>query len=237
MKLKYKITLILLVLVSTLALISVFNKGAIFKFSQQVDSLRVVDFPKAKQSKLLFSDVNGSTWVLDATYQSKKNIKFDDNKIYFKHSEITNDDWDYISIDPNKQKWVNYTWEFDIKRMTEFREFAFNFRNLDFDNRYRYRFEDNKIFFDKKVRGQWINNIASINYPLALNKSYHVKIDVVDSIMRCYVDGDLKLENVDTDIPTGTIAIILWEDDGKTQIEAEVSNNIVYALHRSLGSE
>lgn len=233
MKLKYKIALTLLVLVSVLALISAFNKGAIFHFSQHDDSQRVVDFPNAKKGKLLFSDVNGSNWLLDATYQSKKNIKFDGSKIHFKHLEVTNDDWDYISIDPNKQKWVNYTWQFDIKRMTEFREFAFNFRNLDFDNRYRYRFEDNKIFFDKKVRGQWINNIASIDYPLALNQSYHVKIDVVDSIMRCYVDDVLKLENVDTDIATGTIAIILWEDDGKTQIEAEVSNNIVHALHRS----
>ncbi len=48
--------------------------------------------------------------------------------------------------------------------------------------------------------------------------------------MRCYVDGVLKLENVDTDIATGTIAIILWEDDGQTNIEAEVSNNVVHRL-------
>mgnify|MGYP000864593213 CR=1 FL=1 len=222
-----------LLLIITIISIGIFNKRLASNFAQQPDAQRVVDFPIAKKGKLLFSDKDGSAWMLDDTYQSKKNIKFNGSTIHFKHSEVTKDDWDYISIDPNKQNWVNYAWEFDIKRMTEFREFAFNFRNLDFDNRYRYRFEDNKIFFDKKVGGQWINNIASIDYPLALNKSYHVKIEVIDSIMRCYVDGVLKLENVDTDIATGTIAIILWEDDGKTPIEAEVSNNVVHALQSS----
>jgi hypothetical protein len=220
----------LIVLVSALSLIGIFNKELISNFVHKAEAQRDVDFPKAKKGKLLFADEDGRAWLLDDVYQSKKNIEFNRSTIHFKHSEVTKDDWDYISIDPNKHKWVNYSWDFDIKRMTEFREFAFNFRNLDFDNRYRYRFEDNKIFFDKKVRGQWINNIASIVYPLTLNQTYHVKIDVIDNIMRCYVDGDLKLENVDTDIATGTIAIILWEDDGKTPIEAEVSHNSVHVL-------
>lgn len=203
---------------------------SILKLNSYPAALRVVDFPTVKKREKLFLDVDGSAWVLDEVYQSKSNIHFDHSKIYFKNLKVTNDDWDYISIDPELQNWVNYTWEFDIKRMTHFREFAFNFRNLDFDNRYRYRFEDNKIFFDKKVTGQWINNIASIVFPFELGKYYHVRIDVIDSIMRCYVDGVLKLENVDTDIASGTIAIILWEDDGKTPIEAEVSNKSVYRL-------
>lgn len=230
MKRIHKKAFALLVLASILSLIGSFNKELILSFVRQSDVQRVVDFPSVKKSKLLFSDLDGRAWLLDETFQSKKNISFNGSKIHFKNLEVTHDDWDYISIDPNKEKWVNYSWEFDIKRMTEFREFAFNFRNLDFDNRYRYRFEDNKIFFDKKLKGAWVNNIASIDYPLELNQSYHVRIDVVDSIMRCYVDNHLKLENVDTDISSGTIAIILWEDDGKTPIEAEVSNNIVRAL-------
>ena len=219
-----------LVFISTITLIGIFNKDLVLNVAHQSEVKRAVDFPTVKKGKLLFSDVDGSAWILDDTYQSKQNISFNGSIIYFKNLEVTNDDWGYISIDPNEQKWVNYTWEFDIKRLTAFREFAFNFRNLDFDNRYRYRFEDNKIFFDKKIHGQWVNNIASIDYPLTINQSYHVKIDVIDSIMRCYVDGILKLENVDTDIASGTIAIILWEDDGKTRIEGEVSNNIVHAL-------
>jgi len=179
---------------------------------------------------LLFLDKDGSQWLLDDIYQQKENVNFNNSQIHFKNLKVTNDDWNYISIDPKKNNWTNYSWEFDIKRMTRFREFAFNFRNVDFDNRYRYRFEDDKLFFDKKIKGQWINNISSVNYPIALDKSYHVTIKVIDSIMRCYVDNVLILENVDTDIPAGTIAIILWEDDGKTNIEAEVSNNIVHAL-------
>lgn len=230
MKINHKKFLAFVVFVSTLLIIGISINYFLVNLTQQSEVKRVVDFPKVKRGELLFSDEDGSAWMLDDIYQSKKNISFNGSTIHFKHSEVTNDDWDYISIDPNKHNWVNYDWEFDIKRMTEFREFAFNFRNLDFDNRYRYRFEDNKIFFDKKVRGQWINNIASIDYPLTLNKSYHVKIEVIDSIMRCYVDGDLMLENVDTDIASGTIAIILWEDDSKTPIEAEVSKNIVHAL-------
>jgi hypothetical protein len=225
-----KTAITLIVFVSAATLMGIYNKSLIIDFVHQSERKRVVDFPDVKKGILLFSDLDGSNWVLDDVYQSKKNVSFNRGIIHFKNLEITHDDWDYISIDPNKQKWVNYAWEFDIKRMTTFREFAFNFRNLDFDNRYRYRFEDNKIFFDKKIHGQWINNIASIDYPLTLNKSYHVKIDVIDSIMRCYVGGDLKLENVDTDIASGTIAIILWEDDGQTPIEAEVSNNVVHAL-------
>lgn len=230
MKIKHKYTLALLALVFILSVISITNKDAIFGFVHQSAIQRVVDFPSVKKGKLLFSDLDGRAWVLDDMYQSKSDISFDGSKIHFKNSKLTKDEWDYISIDPNLESWMNYSWEFDIKRVTEFREFAFNFRNLDFDNRYRYRFEDSKIFFDKKVKGEWINNIGSINYPLQLNKSYHVRIDVIDTIMRCYVDGELKLENVDTDIPHGTIAIILWEDDGVTPIEAEVSNNIVYSL-------
>ena len=223
------ITAVVLMLLA-IGLIGLFNPQLLVPLTHQPSVQRVIDFPNVKKGELLFSDLDGSAWLLDETYQFDKNIRFDNKHIYFKHSVVTTDDWDYISIDPNRHHWVNYTWEFDIKRMTEFREFAFNFRNLDFDNRYRYRFEDHKIFFDKKVHGQWVNNIASIEYPLVLGKQYHVRIDVVDSIMRCYVDGVLKLENVDTDIATGTIAIILWEDDGQTNIEAEVSNNVVHRL-------
>lgn len=213
-------------------LVSIFFSNNILSYIKEPEINRIVEFPVVKKGEVLFQDVDGSDWLLDKEYQSKNDINFNGKKLHFNHTEVTNDDWDYISIDPNKEKWINYSWEFDIKRMTQFREFAFNFRNVDFDNRYRYRFEDNKIFFDKKVKAHWINNIASINYPLEQNKSYHVRIDVIDSIMRCYVDGVLQLENVDTDLPQGTIAIILWEDDRKTRIEAEVSNNIVRELIR-----
>lgn len=225
-----RIAIFVLIMLVVTGLLCISYPQLFVSLTHQPSGQRVVDFPSVKKGELLFLDLDGSAWLLDETYQSDKNLRFDNKHIYFNHLDVTADDWDYISIDPNRHQWVNYSWEFDIKRKSEFREFAFNFRNLDFDNRYRYRFEDNKIFFDKKVHGQWTNNIASIEYPIALDKQYHVRIDVVDSIMRCYVDGVLKLENVDTDIASGSIAIILWEDDGQTNIEAEVSNNVVHRL-------
>ncbi|MES2579543.1 MAG: hypothetical protein V4552_03275 [Pseudomonadota bacterium] len=182
------------------------------------------------ESKELFKDTNGEEWLLMSPYQDKKDLTFTKAHILFKTLAETKDEWDYIYLDTNKYEWKNYSWHFKMIRFTEFREFAFNFRNQDFDNRYRYRFEENKIFFDKKVDGIWTNNIASTPFKMNLSQPYQVKIDSYGSLFRCWVDGKLMLENVDTDIAKGSISIILWEDNGKTDINATVYDNRVVEL-------
>lgn len=198
-------------------------------------SERIVFLPlNLVESKVLFNDTNGKEWLLMTPYQDKKDLTFTQAHILFKTLAQTKDEWDYIYLDTSKYQWKNYSWHFNMIRFTGFREFAFNFRNQDFDNRYRYRFEEDKIFFDKKVKGMWINNIASTPFQMNLKQSYQVKIDSYESLFRCWVDGKLMLENVDTDIKKGSISIILWEDNGKTDIDASVYNNRVYELTQPL---
>jgi len=182
------------------------------------------------ESRLLFEEVDGKEWVSMMPYQDKKDITYSKKHILFNTKAETTDEWDYIYLDPDKYQWKNYSWQFKIIRFSEFREFAFNFRYQDFDNRYRYRFEKNKIFFDKKIEGIWSNNIASTPFKMELTKTYKVKIDSNDSVFRCWVDGKLMLENVDTDIPSGSVSIILWEDNGRTDISADVYDNRVVEL-------
>jgi hypothetical protein len=228
MKINYKkLAIFIILIVVVIFLFSIAVKGS----SKIID--RSVWTPlNLVESDLLFSDVDGKEWLLMKPYQSSEDLTFSKTHILFETAANTADEWDYIYLDSNKYQWKNYSWKFNAIRHTEFREFAFNFRNQDFDNRYRYRFEENKIFFDKKIKGSWINNIASTPFIMELGRSYQIKIDSYDSIFRCWVDGQLMLENVDTDISKGSISIILWEDNGKTNIRADVYNNRVVKLVR-----
>ena len=149
------------------------------------------------ESKVLFKDVDGKAWLSMLPYQDDKDLTYAKTHILFNTKANTQDEWDYIYLDPNKYQWKNYSWQFKMIRFTKFREFAFNFRNQDFDNRYRYRFEEDKIFFDKKVKGLWSNNIASTPFKMEFSKPYQVQIDSYESLFRCWVNGKLILENVD----------------------------------------
>ena len=207
--------------------------GAVFVFFKSLEKSheKIVYLPlNLIESKQLFKDMHGKEWLFMSPYQDKKDLTFNQTHILFNTLAETKDEWDYIYLDARKYQWKNYSWHFSMIRFTEFREFAFNFRNQDFDNRYRYRFEEDKIFFDKKVDGMWTNNIASTPFKMKLSQPYHVKIDSYGSLFRCWVDGTLMLENVDTDIEKGSISIILWEDDGKTNIKADVYDNRVVEL-------
>jgi hypothetical protein len=169
-------------------------------------------------------------WKLHEEYQIREEITAHDGTLRFSTPAETADEWAYVYLDPRDYPWKDFSWQFKVKRETRFREFAFNFRYQDFDNRYRYRFEDDKLYFDKKVRGEWYNNISSILFPMPLGQWHQVRIDVCASLFRCYVDSRLLLENVDTDLATGSICVILWEDDGRTPILAEVGPMNVYSL-------
>lgn len=173
-------------------------------------------------------------WKFHDTYQVPEELTVQDGIMAFSTAAKTNDEWDYIFLDPAHCRWSDFSWQLTIKRITSFREFALNFRYQDFDNRYRYRFEDDKLFFDKKVRGEWINNIASIPFTMDLGRWYQVRIEACTTVFRCYVDGQLALENVDCDLADGSICVILWEDDGRTPMQAEVGPMTVCSLRETV---
>lgn len=176
-------------------------------------------------SNLLFQthkSVDLQQWVLHKEYQDLHEISLANGITKFDIRNQTNDEWAYIFLDPAKYKWFDVAWELRIRRDTPFREYAFNFRYQDFDNRYRYRFEDNFIYFDKKIKGVWYNNIGSVRFPMTLGGWYNLRIDTYKNVFRCYVNGKLMIENSDTDLTYGSIAIILWEDDGVTDIVPKI---------------
>lgn len=169
-------------------------------------------------------------WKSFDRYQRAEDVRVVDGWMQFSNPVRSSDEWDYIYLDAERYGFRDCSWSLRFRRHTTFREYAFNFRYQDFDNRYRYRFEDDKIFFDKKVAGVWTNNIASCPFPMISGQWYDLRIDAARSLSRCYVDGELRMENVDTDLEWGSVCIILWEDDGETPISAEIGVSVVREL-------
>lgn len=181
-----------------------------------------------KEGKSLLSiKPDALAWKQHPKYQKAGDVTYSENGVAFETRTNDNDEWNYIFLDPSKFTWDDYAWHFTIRQYSIFREFAFNFRYQDHNNRYRYRFEEGRIYFDKKCQGVWFNNISSVPFPITLGRPYKVKIIAYKSLYRCYVDDELMMENVDIDIVSGSIAIILWEDDGATDMIAEVDDVVV----------
>lgn len=187
-------------------------------------------------SELLFeTDMeNGlKEWTFHDKYQDPSEIAFDSGLIRFQIQIHSNDEWGYIYLDPARYNWRNISWQLRIKKDTTFREFAFNFRYQDFDNRYHYRFERDGIHFAKKVRGRWYN-FDCVPFPLKLGVWYDLRIDMYEDTFRCYINDILMIENCDGDLSHGSICIVLWETDGKTKILAEVGPMTVRMIREKL---
>jgi hypothetical protein len=157
-----------------------------------------------------------------------------DGTIEFDGKTESDDEWLYLYLDPERYRWDNYRMTFRFKRETDFRELQFGFRYQDFYNRYRYRFEDNRIFFDKVKRGKFYNGLSVTNFPMELGKVYKITIDVFDNRFRCFVDDKLMCIDYDfnNDFPEGSVAIILWENDSSTDIRGSLSSFQVRRLER-----
>jgi hypothetical protein len=170
-----------------------------------------------------------SQWLHHPEYQDPAELKFTDGIMEFHVKAQTRDEWAYVYLDPQSYSWRNYSWQTKFRRMTPFQEYAFNFRYVDFDNRYRYRFEDDLLFFDSKIRGKW-KCYARMPFPMAMGAWYDLRIDTLGDRHRCYVNGMLMMENREGSIPQGSISIILWEIDNVTDCVAEVGSTIVKRL-------
>ena len=152
--------------------------------------------------------------------------------IRFEGKTKTNDEWIYLYLEPEKYQWENYEWKFRIRRDTLFREFQFGVRYLDFYNRYRYRFENNHIYFDKVLNGRFYNAYGVVSFHMELGVWYDIKIVAYKNNFRCYINDKLMLNDYDfdNDFPKGSIALILWEDNGRTDIKADVGPIFVYEI-------
>lgn len=168
-------------------------------------------------------------WILHSLYQDPAEVSFVNGNINFHVKAATHDEWAYVYMDPSQFSWGDYSWQTKFRRMTTFQEYAFNFRYVNFDNRYRYRFEDDLLFFDSKIRGKWRAH-ERMPFPMALGAWYDLRIDTRRDRHRCYVNGMLMMDNREPSVRNGSISIILWETDGATDAVAEVGPSTVRRL-------
>ncbi len=160
-------------------------------------------------------------WLSHPQYQDATELIFVGGHMNFHVKAQTVDEWAYVFLDPKVYAWRDYSWQTKFRRMTPFQEYAFNFRYVDFDNRYRYRFEDDLLYFDSKIRGKWKAH-ARMPFPMAIGAWYDLRIDTRGDRHRCYVNGMLMMENHEGSVRQGSISVILWEIDGVTDCVAEV---------------
>jgi len=134
------------------------------------------------------------------------------------------DRWVWLSAESGSPEWRDYVYRLRVRRLSRFRELQIGFRCRDFYNRYRYRFEADYVFFDIVVGGVFINALSVAPLPMEVGRWYDISVVVVGDRFRCYVDDRLLMDDFDPfgHFPTGSVALIMWEDDGLTGIEADV---------------
>ncbi len=160
-------------------------------------------------------------------------IKMDESGNLNVNVLATGDDkWVYYYLKPEEHIWRNFEWKFYVKRMSSFRELQFGFRYRDFYNRYRFRQENDRIYFDKVLNGQFQNNIRSKKFIMELNREYEYKIVCFNYYFALFIDGRVYLEVFDFEksFKEGSIAIILWENNGKIPIQATIKEQQVHEL-------
>lgn len=156
----------------------------------------------------------------------------EDGTITFSGKTESSEEWLYLHLDPKKYAWDNYQVTFRMKRETDFRELQFGFRYQDFYNRYRYRFENDSIFFDKVINGRFYNGLSATPFVMELGRFYKITIDAFKNSFKCFVDDTLMSTDYDfaNDFPEGPVAIILWENDSCTDIAGTLKAFQVHGL-------
>lgn len=144
----------------------------------------------------------------------------------------SNDEWIFLYLNKVKYNWVNYSFKFSIKFQTVFKEFQIDFRYSDFYNRYRYRFQDGYLYFDIIYKAEFIASLSSMRFPLEVNREYSFEVKVMGDIFQFWADGVLVSTDYGRDnIEKGAVAIILWEDDGLTDMKVEISSLMANELY------
>lgn len=136
------------------------------------------------------------------------------------------DRWVYFYLDPVSFVWRNFVWRFTVTRGSNFRELQFGFRYRDFYNRYRFRHENDAFHFDIVRNGKFYNEIEKRLFVMEIGREYDFCIRVTGRRFSLFVDGVELVVAVDPEglFPEGSVAVILWEDDGITPIDTRVSH-------------
>ena len=144
----------------------------------------------------------------------------------------SNDEWHVFLLNPTRYRLYDFEWELSFCKKTSFRELQFDFRFHDLNNRYRFRFENNKVYFEKILGGQFEHDVSSIDYPVQLGLWYGMRIIAQGFRFQLLVNDICVMTEYafDRKLCEGTLAIILWETDGVTPIQIALGRSTVYAL-------
>lgn len=142
------------------------------------------------------------------------------------------DKWAYLYLNSSEFIWKNFVWSFTVRRESQFRELQFGFRYKDFYNRYRFRHENQTMCFDIVRNGRFSNNLITRPFAMECGRDYCFEITAVGKAIRLCVDGKEIIRAIDPSgsFSEGSIAMIFWEDDGKTPISVAISNNGAWNL-------
>ena len=142
------------------------------------------------------------------------------------------DNWIYLHLDPESHAWTDYGWRFFARRSSDFQEFQFGFRYVDFYNRYRYRIEDGFLHFDIVRRGQFRNSLSRVPCRLDPDRWYLFEITAIGDVFSCCIDGSVVSVDCDpgSHFREGPVAVILWESDGATPIRAGIRSMQAYSV-------
>lgn len=133
------------------------------------------------------------------------------------------DEWIYLYLNYLKNKWTNYSLKFSINFGTLFKEFQVDFRHVDLFNRYRYRFQDGKIYFDIVYKGEFISSLNEVTFRLKTNIDYQIEVKVMDDVFQIWINDELISTDFGNEkLDSGPIAIILWEDNGKNDMNVKM---------------
>jgi hypothetical protein len=179
--------------------------------------------------------VNDNTQIKNKTF-----LRYQYDSFNILKKTKTNDEWIYLNLDPLEFIWDNYRWKFKFNLKTHFHELQFGFRYKDFYNRYRFRFQDGNVFFDEVSNGYFFNEIETKKFELELDRWYTIIIDVFKNTFYLTVDGKkiFSIKDLKNTFESGSIAIILWEKDGKTDIAIDIDKITVNKLYEcSSGSQ
>lgn len=150
---------------------------------------------------------------------------------------VTTDEWVYLYAESAAPRWFDYSWKVTFQCHTAFKELQFGFRYQDFYNRYRYRFQDGHLSFDVVTNGQFVADLSRVPCRIVLGRQYELEIRIIRNVFECWIDGVRISTDYDPSnrFPHGGVALILWEDDGHTDIAMDVERSTVTSLLPPVG--
>lgn len=223
---------------------AIYRESRCLLSSEDALDSRVWTFHDEEWNRIKFLPVNRDSirrglpvYVEDNTQPVTSEIRFsDDEGIRFIGTTSSKDEWLCLILDPAIYNWTAYSLECQVKRDSAFRELQFAFHYQDLYNRLRYRFENDHLYFDEVNRFRFRNSLNGVPFRMQIGTWYDLRIEVFPHGSKCYINGTLMMTdyNPHPSLNHGSIAIILWEDNGHTDIRANIRQLCVHQLESVL---